>query len=190
MKQLMFLCLVYCLIGVSFGQEEVYFRVNQVGYLPEDTKIGIVFSKRPVRGKVDLLDMDVDKVVRKHSLTRSKAKSWGTIDYYYEVDFTDINDAGKFQLQTSGTDWKSPPFEIGEGVYGQYQETLLGFMRPQGCGYNPTLDMVCHSHDCRSYYGAVPDSTYVHLSGGWHDALFRRRHISRSIFPLISKILT
>ena len=43
-------------------------------------------------------------------------------------------------------------------------------MRQQRCGYNPFLEVICHAQDGRSFYGKMPDSTFVDLSGGWHDA--------------------
>jgi hypothetical protein len=43
-------------------------------------------------------------------------------------------------------------------------------MRQQRCGYNPFLDIVCHKKDGRTAYGPMPDSTYLDVSGGWHDA--------------------
>jgi hypothetical protein len=47
---------------------------------------------------------------------------------------------------------------------------MLAFMRQQRCGYNPYLDLVCHQRDGRSFYGPMPDSTFVDATGGWHDA--------------------
>jgi hypothetical protein len=43
-------------------------------------------------------------------------------------------------------------------------------MRQQRCGYNPFLDIECHQKDGKSFYGSMPDSTYVDATGGWHDA--------------------
>ena len=51
-----------------------------------------------------------------------------------------------------------------------YHEDLLFFMRQQRCGSNPFLDMACHLKDGRSFYGPMPDETFVDASGGWHDA--------------------
>jgi hypothetical protein len=43
-------------------------------------------------------------------------------------------------------------------------------MQSQRCGYNPFIDRVCHPYDGRSFYGRLPDSSYVDARGGWHDA--------------------
>jgi hypothetical protein len=43
-------------------------------------------------------------------------------------------------------------------------------MQTQRCGYNPHIDKVCHPQDGRSYYGKMPDGSYVDVRGGWHDA--------------------
>ena len=34
----------------------------------------------------------------------------------------------------------------------------------------PFIKEACHTLDARSFYGPMPDSTYMDLSGGWHDA--------------------
>ena len=52
----------------------------------------------------------------------------------------------------------------------RYQADLLVFMRQQRCGYNPFLDVECHQHDGRTAYGPRPESTYIDVTGGWHDA--------------------
>ena len=43
------------------------------------------------------------------------------------------------------------------------------------CGNNAvgiihSSDVVCHQGDGRSFYGPMPDSTFVDAGGGWHDA--------------------
>jgi hypothetical protein len=47
---------------------------------------------------------------------------------------------------------------------------MLVFMRQQRCGYNPFLDVDCHRKDGKTMYGPMPDSTFIDVSGGWHDA--------------------
>jgi len=51
-----------------------------------------------------------------------------------------------------------------------YHEDLLVFMQQQRCGYNPFFNQTCHEKDGRAIGGPMPDSTYVNVSGGWHDA--------------------
>jgi hypothetical protein len=43
-------------------------------------------------------------------------------------------------------------------------------MRQQRSGFNPFLKDSCHTHDGYTLYAPVPDSTYIDVVGGWHDA--------------------
>lgn len=152
------------------GVQELYLRINQMGYLPEDHKLAVAFSHSRIREKVQLVDERSNQVLWEGKPERIDRESWGNFDHYYSLDFSEIQREGRYFLQTARTKIKSASFRIGDAAYEGAQETLLGFMRQQRCGYNPTLDMVCHQKDGRSFFGPMPDSTYVNLSGGWHDA--------------------
>ncbi|WP_375584195.1 glycoside hydrolase family 9 protein [Cyclobacterium xiamenense] len=152
------------------AQKSVHIRVNQLGYLASDVKEALVFSPGPLREKLQLRRAQDSSLVLEERPLRIKADTWGTFDYYYSFDFSSVKQPGSYFLQTKSTGVKTPAFLIGPQAYAGQQETLLEFMRQQRCGYNPTLDMVCHEKDGRSFYGPMPDSTYVDLSGGWHDA--------------------
>ncbi len=151
-------------------QEPVYIRLNQLGYLPTENKTAIVFSNAPVQGKFQLKSLEKGSIALKKKLKRSSAPNWGTFNYYYELDFSEVMQSGSYELVLPKHHTKSQSFTIGENAYGHHQEDLLAFMRQQRCGYNPYLDMVCHQRDGRSMFGPMPDSTYVDASGGWHDA--------------------
>ena len=71
-------------------------------------------------------------------------------------------------IQLEGRGATSREFSI--GLYPPYQDELLLFMRQQRCGYNPYLDMVCHTRDGRTVYAPIPDGSFMDASGGWHDA--------------------
>jgi endoglucanase len=146
----------------------VHLRVNLLGYLEDDSKIAVAFSHRPVAGEFDLVDAAEGTVVFTGTLQPSEAQGWGTFAHYYEADFSALNVTGRYYLRVE--EHRSPTFGIGRDAYGKAHEDLIGFMRQQRCGYNPFLDMVCHQRDGRSFYGSMPDSTFVDVSGGWHDA--------------------
>ena len=149
---------------------KIYLRVNQLGYHPKETKTAIMFSHAPVRDRVLLVPADQGKAVTAIRPRRIKREGWGRFEFYYEVDFTEVSAEGSYYLETERTKVRSHRFRISSGAYNGHQETLLGFMRQQRCGYNPYLDMVCHQRDGRSAYGPLPGSTFVDVSGGWHDA--------------------
>lgn len=146
----------------------VHIRINQIGYLPDDPKVAIAFGNAAVDAPFVVLDEETGEEVHRGALRRSEAAGWGRFSHFYEADFSDIRREGRYRLVIGGS--TSTPFGIGSAVYAGAQEDLLEFMRQQRCGYNPFLDMVCHRHDGRSAYGPMPESTYVDVSGGWHDA--------------------
>ena len=156
--------------GAGENPAEIYIRINQVGYQTGDQKTAILFSSTAVREKFSLIQAETGKKILTIQPLKSEAATWGAFDHYYTCDFSQVREAGSYLLEGKRTGVRSSVFQISDFAYDHLQEELLGFMRQQRCGYNPTLDMVCHQRDGRSFYGAMPDSTYVDVSGGWHDA--------------------
>lgn len=146
----------------------VHLRVNLLGYLEEDSKIAVAFSRRAVEAEFQLVGAATDEVVFSGVLRPSRAKGWGAFAHYYEADFSAVAAPGRYYMRVGAH--RTPAFAVGREAYGKAHEDLLGFMRQQRCGYNPFLDVVCHRRDGRSFYGPMPDSTFVDVSGGWHDA--------------------
>jgi hypothetical protein len=143
--------------------------VNQVGYLEEDTKVAIAFSEATVRENFTVHDVETGKRIFRGKTETSEVKGWGEFSHYYKLDFSEVKSPGRYYIELK--DYRSASFGIGgEHSYKDYHEDLIGFMRQQRCGYNPFLDMVCHQRDGRTMYGPMPDSTFVDVSGGWHDA--------------------
>jgi len=150
--------------------EPIHLRINQAGYLPGESKTCVLFSRAPVREKFRLLEAETGQSVLTLKAFPSEAPGWGSFDYYYRLDFSQVETPGRYYLEGTRSGTRSRIFPISGKAYGPYPELLLGFMRQQRCGYNPFLDRVCHQHDGRSFYGPLPDSTYLDVSGGWHDA--------------------
>ena len=168
----------FVLIAAAIGEkkkkkpaiEPVHVRINQAGYLPTDYKSAIFFSHAPIEEKFQVLEERTGEVMLIMNPVKAGIEGWGAFEYYYELDFSCIEIPGTYYLEGKKSGVLSRTFVISEGAYNHQQEKLLGFMRQQRCGYNPFLDMVCHQHDGRSFYGPMPDSSYVDVSGGWHDA--------------------
>jgi hypothetical protein len=146
----------------------VHVRVNLLGYLKDDSKVAVVFSHRSIDAEFNLVESTTEEVVFTGTLAPSSAEGWGTFAHYYEADFSAFERPGQYYLRVR--DHHTPTFAIGRDAYGKTHEALLGFLRQQRCGYNPFLDKTCHMRDGRSFYGPMPDSTFVDVSGGWHDA--------------------
>ena len=157
-------------IIASTPTSDVHIRINQMGYLPNEAKIAILFSHRALKEKIVLITKGNHRTVATYRPKRTKAKGWGTFDFYYEVDFSGITEEGEYVLRTKNKEFTSQTIRISKRVYQHKSEKLLEFMRQQRCGYNPFFDIVCHQGDGRSFYGPMPDSTFVDATGGWHDA--------------------
>jgi hypothetical protein len=156
--------------GAGEKPAEIYIRINQVGYLSGDQKSAILFSTDPIREKFALVGAATGEEVLLLKPEKSGKATWGAFDYYCTIDFSQVKTEGSYLLEGKRSRSRSQTFQISDRAYDHLQEELLGFMRQQRCGYNPFLDMVCHQRDGRSFYASVPDSTYVDVSGGWHDA--------------------
>jgi len=185
------LCFFLLSIAGSFlGNEdtEIHIRINQLGYLEEDTKVAIVFSKTPIRENFQIINKETGKVSREIKAIHLKRDEWGGFTYS-EVDFSQVKETGDYYIKGKRSGVESSVFRIGNDAFGKHQETLLEFMRQQRCGYNPTLDMVCHEKDGRTFYGPMPDSTYVNLSGGWHDAGDQLKYLITSSYATAHMLL-
>ncbi|MDZ7606544.1 MAG: glycoside hydrolase family 9 protein [Cyclobacteriaceae bacterium] len=147
---------------------DIHFRINQLGYHPNENKMAIIFSESSVNEPFELVS-DQGSVLVKIKPLKVEAIPWGKFNYY-TIDFTQVQTAGLYSLRSAKSGFKSRSFTISTDNYQGTTDDLLTFMRQQRCGYNPFLDMVCHQRDGRIFYGNLPDSTFVDASGGWHDA--------------------
>lgn len=163
------LLLVNVLPAASQG-EKAYIRINTAGYLPPDTKVAIVFSDQRLRGKFSVIDKASGQRAFSGRIVPSQAPGYGPFKYYYDLDLSALKEEGVYEIHLPGVKAKSPALVISRNAYQTYPEDLLGFMRQQRCGYNPFFDAVCHAKDGRMMDGPEPDSTYVDVTGGWHDA--------------------
>jgi peptidoglycan/xylan/chitin deacetylase (PgdA/CDA1 family) len=161
-------CAIFLSAALPVDAAGPFIRINQAGYLPNDAKIAIAFSREPTSGDFELKTADSGRSVLTGSIRPATAKPvWGgQFSYYYDLDFSSVHTPGRFYLEIGGS--RSTEFTI--GAFPTYQEDLLFFMRQQRCGYNPFLDMVCHQRDGRAFYAPFADGTFVDASGGWHDA--------------------
>jgi Predicted xylanase/chitin deacetylase len=157
------------LFSAAVFAQAAHIRINQVGYLPEETKKAVAFSKAPLEGDFLLIDAATKAEIYRAPLKSAQAANWGVdFPYYYELDFSAVKSAGRYFLRLEKTSAVSREFSV--GAYPAYQEDLLFFMHQQRCGYNPFLDMVCHKRDGRTFYAPIPDGSFIDASGGWHDA--------------------
>lgn len=151
------------------SSDSTYVRANIVGYLPDDPKVAIVFSDSPIQGDARLRDASGSEAGT-FALEKSDAPGWGRFDHYYEVDFSSVTAPGTYVLEVPSRAARSASFRIGNDAYAGIPDKLLEFMRQQRCGYNPFLEIACHRRDGKTAYGPMPESSFVDVNGGWHDA--------------------
>ena len=165
------LAMIISLLSCSVDDSQIIFmRINQAGYLTGESKKAVIFSRGPVKERIILLEKNSERFIRAYEPKPIKIKGWGTFDYYYNVDFSGIKEEGEYILMAEKKGCRSQSFRISDRAYEVFPDKLLEFMRQQRCGYNPFLDILCHQKDAKSMYGPMPDSTYIDVRGGWHDA--------------------
>jgi len=157
--------------NISPQQNDFYIRLNQVGFLPEDMKSGVILSEEEIslneftvvnqitNGKV------YSGEIRKSDNTYSKFKNC------YSFDFTKLNDNGKFIINVGNE--SSSPFIIGDEVFNTVVDSLMLFFRIQRCGpTHPLMHKKCHLSDASTIISSASDTIYstVDVTGGWHDA--------------------
>lgn len=168
----------------------IHFRFNQMGYFPHEKKTAVIFSKSPVNENFRILTREGQVVinqVKREPVTNGK---WGTFDFYYELDFSGLRGDGEYYFQAITSGQQSQVFRISSNAFSDHQETLLAFMRQQRCGYNPALNVYCHQKDGMSYYGPMKDSTFVDVSGGWHDAGDQLKYLITSSYATAHMLMT
>jgi len=177
MKNIKLLVLSFFLIIISpnctvslKAESEIYFRLNQVGFLPNENKTAIILSNTSLSGfKVSLKNIKTNKTTNEIELGSNKGK-YGGFNFTYVIDFTSANQSGEYVLEIA--DRKSYPFLIDYNVNKNIAEILLEFFKIQRCGYtNPEEHNVCHIADATSIIdGKKTILRQIDLTGGWHDA--------------------
>jgi endoglucanase len=147
--------------------DDVYVRVNQLGYRPGDVKVAIAMAHTALSGKLQVVEASTQKTAFE-SEVRSNEVTWGKFDHHVHLDFSRFDKQGEYFVRIG--DSKSTKFRISTSAYADLPDQLLEFMRQQRCGYNPWVDSVCHSFDGRTVDGPLPAGSYVDARGGWHDA--------------------
>ncbi|OGB60234.1 MAG: glycoside hydrolase family 9 [Caldithrix sp. RBG_13_44_9] len=146
---------------------KINIRINQLGYLLREPKVATLFSDKNLKQKATVVETGSKKIIFS-VIPQKMSKTWGRFDFFYEFDFSTVQQAGEYFIRI-GTD-SSASFSISDHIYQEIPDLLLEYMRQQRCGFNPFWDEVCHQLDGRTMYAPLPDSTYIDVNGGWHDA--------------------
>lgn len=160
--------IIVCLAFRKTDQDQNWIRINQLGYTPDGIKVAVWCSKEnKLPASVDLVDASTQQVV--YTVKNVQAfGAYGPFNQSARIRFTPFDKPGRYFLRAGNT--TSPAFAINKEVYKGTADFCLRYMRQQRTLFNPFLKDSCHTRDGYSLYGPMPDSTYVNVGGGWHDA--------------------
>ncbi|MCR4921334.1 MAG: glycoside hydrolase family 9 protein [Bacteroidaceae bacterium] len=147
---------------------EAWIRINQLGYLPQQTKVAVLMSEEPqVPQEFRLVDAFTDETVM-HSKKLQTTGPMGQMQATARLDFSTLKREGTYYIEAGAA--RSPHFAISNSVYDGTADFLLRYMRQQRCGWNPFMRDACHQKDGFVLGHPTKDSTYLDVRGGWHDA--------------------
>lgn len=159
---------IICQAFTHTEQEQNWIRINQLGYTTGGIKVAVWCSKEnKLPESVDLIDASTQQIV--YTVKNLQAfGSYGPFNQSARIRFTSFSKPGCYFLRSANI--QSPVFAIHDDVYKGSADFCLRYMRQQRTLFNPYLKDSCHTRDGYTLYGPMPDSTYVDVAGGWHDA--------------------
>ena len=156
------------LLCTSIAHAEKWIRVNQMGYLPNQSKVAVLMSRENCEVKIfDVVDFYTGKVL----LTLNNVKTcgrYGQMASTFRLNFSALNRPGSYYLQSG--DVRSEVFPVGDRVYDGAADFVLQYMRQQRCGWNPYYRDSCHVKDGYITYHPTKTGQRIDVTGGWHDA--------------------
>ena len=149
--------------------------VNQIGYLPGQSKIALLLNSAATNASVELVNHQTGAVISSKKPGRARTDG-ASGDVIQAIDFSDVQQEGEYHWQTGSV--KSAPFKITAQVYQSALATLLRSYYLQRCGvelHDPVTGIYhppCHVKDASM---AHQDSAHaagqsLPTQGGWHDA--------------------
>lgn len=169
MKRLIFFILVY-ISGILTPHAESWIRINQLGYIPQTSKVAVMMSQEKISvEEFQLVDAFSQKTVGKFGKKYiTHTGPLGQMKSTFRLNFSSIQTPGTYFLQVGQT--KSPLFAINGNVYKGTADFVLNYMRQQRCGYNPYYKDSCHQKDGYIAYHPTKSNQFIDVRGGWHDA--------------------
>ena len=156
------------LLCTSIAHAEKWIRVNQMGYLPNQSKVAVLMSRENCEVKTfDVVDFYTGKVL----ITLNNVKTcgrYGQMASTFRLNFSALNRPGSYYLQSG--DVRSEVFPVDDRVYDGTADFVLQYMRQQRCGWNPYYRDSCHVKDGYITYHPTKTGQRIDVTGGWHDA--------------------
>ena len=172
MKRLVSIALLALAAVQTFAGSWV--RINQIGYLPEATKVAVFMSNEAVQvNGFELVDAFAGEAVWRSDAVRPTG-ALGQMRMTCRLDFSALKTDGAYYIKvlSSGGEIRSEIFPINPKVYDGAADFVLNYMRQQRCGWNPFFKDSCHRKDgiIVGHPDPKKDSTFLDVTGGWHDA--------------------
>lgn len=172
MKRLVSIALLALAAVQTFAGSWV--RINQIGYLPEATKVAVFMSNEAVQvNGFELVDAFAGEAVWRSDSVRPMG-ALGQMKTTCRLDFSALKTDGAYYIKvlSSGGETRSEIFPINPKVYDGAADFVLNYMRQQRCGWNPFFKDSCHRKDgiIVGHPDPKKDSTFLDVTGGWHDA--------------------
>jgi endoglucanase len=177
MKKTITLFFLIILIHFSASSTQ-WIRVNQLGYLPDDSKNAVWLTNQPENIKEFKIVDNITKKVVFSGKTVTPKGAQGALKNSYRLNFSVFNTSGSFYIKAGQA--QSPVFKIGSDVYASAAEMPLKYMRQQRCGFNPYLKDSCHRDDGRIIYHPTRTGEKIDATGGWHDASDYLQYVTTS----------
>ena len=167
MRRILALALLAAVFAIT-SRAEGWIRINQLGYLPDATKIAVLISTEAL----DVQEFTIEDAFTGKELLRSRSVEatgpMGRMAGTWRLDFSDFRHTGSVVLKAGGV--SSGAFAIGPNVYDGTADFVLNYMRQQRCGFNPFVRDSCHKKDGIIIYHPTKTGQYLDVRGGWHDA--------------------
>ncbi len=145
----------------------MYLRVNQVGFLPSDTKAAFALTNADLSGYPFVLLNSQGEVAFQGTVGADRG-AYGRFAHLYTLDFSALTSPGTYTLLLGNT--SSPHFQIASNAYTALLPLSLRFFRIQRCGdTHPEGHATCHLEDA-VVRGTPLDGEHIDVTGGWHDA--------------------
>ena len=155
-------------LSTLVAQAGSWIRINQLGYLPDATKVAVMMSQDEVTvTSFELVDAYTGHTVYRSTAIRAMG-AWGQMRETYRLDFSAFRGEGAYRIVAAGVE--SPMFPINSRVWDGTADFVLNYMRQQRCGFNPFQRDSCHVKDAYVRYHPEKEGQHIDVRGGWHDA--------------------
>jgi endoglucanase len=160
---------------VSMPSHPPMIVVNQIGYLPGQSKIALLLNSSSAEAPVELVDHQTGAIVFSEKAGQTQTDE-ASGDVIQTIDFSNFQQQGQYHWQMGSL--QSVPFKIASQVYQETFVTLLRSYYLQRCGVelsdpiNGIYHPPCHIKDAiMAHQDPVHQSGESFPSqGGWHDA--------------------